>query len=121
MIASWFIKIKTWAGEYWREIFSVILIMLVSTISFGLGRLSVVWKPKAPIKIFEPNKEGLGSASQESQLSSPENQAPSISSKDDGAFVASRNGSAYHLLDCPGAKQINEENKIYFFLIGPVA
>lgn len=29
-------------------------------------------------------------------------------------FVGSRNGSKYHLLWCPGAKQIKEENKVYF-------
>lgn len=29
-------------------------------------------------------------------------------------FVASKKGQRYHLLQCPGAQQIAEENKIYF-------
>ena len=31
-----------------------------------------------------------------------------------GEFVASRSGTRYHALSCPGAKQIKEENKIFF-------
>lgn len=32
----------------------------------------------------------------------------------DGRIVASKKGSKYHLEDCPGAKRIKEENKIWF-------
>ncbi|MDQ3077165.1 MAG: hypothetical protein M3Q63_03900 [bacterium] len=31
-----------------------------------------------------------------------------------GKYVASRGGTAYHLLTCSGAKRISEKNKIYF-------
>jgi len=29
-------------------------------------------------------------------------------------YVASKSGTKYHFLTCPGAKQIKEDNKIYF-------
>jgi hypothetical protein len=31
-----------------------------------------------------------------------------------GAFVASKSGTKFHHVSCPGAKQIKEENKIFF-------
>lgn len=29
-------------------------------------------------------------------------------------YVGSKNGTKFHLLTCPGAKQIKEENKVFF-------
>lgn len=82
--------------------FSVLLI-LIGIVSFGLGRQSITEKV---------------------QLSSPEQSASIFFTEttkkeeavlpDKVQLVASRSGTKYHLLNCPGASQIKEENKIYF-------
>lgn len=93
-------------------IFTSIVVILVAVASFGLGRWSVapaesnerpvlVSEPVAlPAMVAEATTEGVASVES----------APVAA----GALVASVNGTKYHALDCPGAKQISEQNKLYF-------
>lgn len=107
-------KIKALFKENQKDLFLAVLVFLISAASFGLGRLSAIWPVKEPIVIEEPKGEGqatkTGIANEPSQ-SQPSSFGlnPSV-----GAYVASKNGSSYHLPSCPGAKQIKEENKIWF-------
>ena len=86
--------------------FTVLLILLVGIISFGLGRLS----------ILEQNTQNQATASI-SQLTPLE---PQNTPQNDlfGPVVASKSGTRYHLPDCPGVKQMSEANKIKFTTIG---
>ena len=102
-------KIKAFWKANQRDLYLAALVFLMSTASFGLGRLSVVWPEKEPIRIDQVGE--IDQNDKNETISSPLS-IPSISSQ--GNFVASRNGSSYHLPDCPGAKQIKEENKIWF-------
>lgn len=108
-------KIKVWLKENQRDLYLAALVFVVSVASFGLGRLSAIWPEKQPIAIEGPENEGqmtkatTASEARQSSLSSF-----GLSPSTQGDFVASRNGSSYHLPDCPGAKQIKEENKIWF-------
>ena len=74
------------------------IIILVGLSSFGLGRLSVLEKEEVVVTYEETA----------SVISSTD-----FSSKD-GGYVASLNGSVYHLPWCSGAERIKEENKIWF-------
>lgn len=72
------------------DVLVVLIIILVGFASFGLGRLSVV----------ENNREVV--------------QIEQSASVAQSTYVASKNGSVYHLPWCSGAQRISEKNKIFF-------
>ncbi|MCA9360602.1 hypothetical protein KC730_01785 [Candidatus Kaiserbacteria bacterium] len=90
--------------------FTAVLLVLISVLSFGLGRQSVVGEkggpaPSAPAGVTitqSPknieNKASIGNTSTEKSVK----------------VVASKSGTKYHLLTCSGANQIKEANKVYF-------
>lgn len=95
------------------EYLLALLIIVVSLISFYLGRVSV--------------GEGRGvTASVPMQATVIEAKTPIMQEivstttpiaeekKTEGVYVASKSGTKYHLPWCPGAKQIKEENKVWF-------
>lgn len=87
--------------------FYAALIVLVGILSFGLGRLSVLTTTVPRTGSITMTKQP------QAALALP------VGSSSEAAvatlqLVASKKGTKYHLLTCPGAKQISEENKIYF-------
>lgn len=103
-----------------RSYFALILIV-VSVGSFGLGRLSLESTSDVP----PPRSSSTQSAAVVAPLSKVQTEVatndssliPTSTSVFDTTplqLVASRNGTKYHRLDCPGAKQITEQNKITF-------
>jgi hypothetical protein len=74
----------------------VLLLILVSIASFGLGRLSSQAESKSPV-VVEMHE-----------------QAASASVSVEGRYVASQNGSKYHFPWCPSAQRISEQNKVWF-------
>jgi len=88
------------------------IIILVAVASFGLGRMSVVETAQSNTTTIAPvSRATQPAAAVIAPLVATETEpAPQPA----GDFVASRNGTKYHLLTCPGAKQITEANKIYF-------
>jgi capsule polysaccharide export protein KpsE/RkpR len=101
--------------------FYTVLIVLIAIASFGLGRASVMqesMKNKPILEIGAQKASGVESQSILSQTSasstatSDQNTVPATVGTN--TYVASKNGTKYHLITCPGAKQIKEENKIYF-------
>ncbi len=90
-----------------KDVFAVLLIIMVGISSFGLGRMSVGEEGKNPIKTeyFSQNN------TESRNIASPSQVIESLST---GEVVASRNGSKYHLPWCSGAQRMNEENKIWF-------
>lgn len=115
MLTDFLNKIKAFLFENQRDLYLAALVFLMSVASFGLGRLSAIWPEKEPIR-FDQVGEVDRSASGLDQNVFTERSGSSVLSLSSvgGNFVASRNGSSYHLPDCPGAKQIKEENKILF-------
>ncbi len=120
MLAEKFEKVKEWAGEYNRELYIGAVIVLVGIGSFGLGRLSSILPQKEPITVTtwgNPLEEGKGSRESQNGAVKGVSEAPGGAALDpitQGKYVASRKGTSYHFPWCPGAKQIKEENKIYF-------
>jgi hypothetical protein len=88
-----------------------VLVVLIAVSSFGLGRLSQVEiaqkTPQTPIQLTQ-NAAAIESVGPKASSSN------SVGRLEGGSFVASKNGTKYHLLTCPGAKQIKQENKIFF-------
>lgn len=92
-----------------EDIILIITIILVALIAFGIGRLSAPKREPVMIK-------GLEQALPSSLRSEEGGQASVETIKTDyqGKVVGSKNSDKYHLPDCPGAKQISEQNKVWF-------
>ena len=100
-------------------------VILACSGSFGLGYLSGKEGGEDGVYIIEPPKEAIqesASVPASSLLASPSASvkkaatptAPAPVADSGGQYVASKSGSKYHLPWCPGAKQMKEENKIFF-------
>jgi hypothetical protein len=90
--------------------FYTVLIVAVSVLSFGLGRLSmqeVMTHHQPEVVLTSQSAAAVVSDIQKGDISLP-------ASAETAKLVASKKGTKYHLLTCPGAKQMNEDNKIYF-------
>ena len=74
--------------------FFIILLIFVSTLSFFLGKLSVIHQ----IRNNQTQKIRIIKSQQKNNIE----------------IVASKNGKVFHFPWCSGAQTIKEENKIYF-------
>ena len=113
MVTNLLEKIKSYLAENRRDLFLAILVFLMSVASFGLGRLSAIWPVGETITIENPhqNQEEKTDGPTSAQIPDPRSQ---ILDSARGSFVASSKGSSYHLPTCPGAKQIKDENRVWF-------
>jgi methylphosphotriester-DNA--protein-cysteine methyltransferase len=75
------------------------MIIMLGVISFEFGRLSVYKNDKTNAKLY------INNATSSSEKTNSEQQ---------GKYVASKTGKAYHLPWCSGARRIKDENKIWF-------
>ena len=84
--------------------YTAILLLFVSIISFGLGRQSVVTTTELSQSagvVFTDISVETGSVPIQTDTGAQQ-------------VVASKSGTKYHLLNCPGANQMKEENKVFF-------
>lgn len=90
-------------------LYTTLLLLLVGIVSFGLGRESVHTTDSS-------NRAAAGVMFIEAPAQEYIPTTPTITPNTETStrVVASRSGTKYHLLDCPGAKQIKEENKLFF-------
>lgn len=95
-----------------KDLFIVIVIILSSLASFGLGRLSKIEETKTPI-IIENSASNSASVIMAGSLAS-ESSLPETKIQTGGGYVASKNGTKYYLPWCGGAQKISEKNKITF-------
>lgn len=101
-----FEKLKSFLAD--EALFMAVLVVLVSVVSFGLGRQSVAGEGVVLPGASRP--AGVIFTDVPKALEIPEIKAGSAQTK----VVGSRSGTKYHLSNCPGAAQIKEENKVYF-------
>ncbi len=94
-----------------KEITLVLIILLVSTASFGLGRLSYKESVQKELGVGEVSLESMSASVYKSVQELP---LEHIVSKNEASIVGSKNGTKYHYSTCPGAKQISKENLVYF-------
>lgn len=97
-------RLFEWIKTNNKELYLSVVIILVATISFGLGRLSKIREEKTPITIenVSPSAEMTTNASNKNVTESPK------------IFVASRNGKKYYYAWCESANVIKEQNRIWF-------
>jgi Metal binding domain of Ada len=99
-------------------VFTSLLLCCIALAAFMLGRASVIGtvsvgqgdaptvRQTTPLQVVGPRA---------STTATNANPIPSLSDiGETGPIVASKSGTKYHLTSCPGAKQINQENKIFF-------
>lgn len=92
------------------------LIILIGIASFGLGRWSVAdvsLNATQPAAIILNEQIAPVPRAAEEGAETPSSAAP-VTPATAGKYVGSKNGSKYHLPYCPGAKQMKEENKVWF-------
>ncbi|MEX0930874.1 MAG: hypothetical protein WDZ68_01135, partial [Candidatus Paceibacterota bacterium] len=82
-------------------LFFAILIVLIATTSFGLGRASI--NPVAQ------NTQAAGIIMTESEVVEEK-----VVTDTEQRLVGSKNSDKYHLPHCPGASRIKDENKVWF-------
>lgn len=89
-----------------------IVIMMVGTLSFGLGRLSAP-QGGEPLEIrYDPQ---LTTNNLQQTTSISQSASAITATQSAGAeVVASSKSDKYHYSHCPGAKQISEANKVTF-------
>jgi hypothetical protein len=117
-------KIKEKGKIIWepKYVWAVVLI-LTSSASFGLGRLSAldeIYHPGVSL-LNEPSGVRNTASIKSSGIEETGLYLPAASaavsntlSAVGGQVVASKNGTKYHFPWCSGAKRIDERNKIYF-------
>lgn len=109
MLLNYLQKVKLLYKEQQADFYVAALIFLVGMASFGLGRLSVLWPQKEPIRIEEPRDLAGISVPASNSANSSESAV-----KPRGKYVASKSGASYHYPWCQGALKIKEGNKIWF-------
>lgn len=93
-----------------KKINIVVLLAIIMVLGFFLAfgglKLSSILDQKQPIRVVSASTIAETTEFSESTIKSEFSQEKRV--------VASKTGSKFHLLDCPGAKQISEKNKVYF-------
>jgi hypothetical protein len=95
------------------------LFLVVGIGAFFLGRYSVLGEgriPEAPAgaTVIEATASAHVLTPLVEERVETSTSTPTMVSREEGAYVASKKGTKYHLPWCGGAKSINEENKIWF-------
>jgi len=92
----------------------VLVLILVATASFGLGRLSYKESVKPVMGVGNIDLNTVPASVYASTKSSNTDSKSTGATQTDGSVVGSKNGTKYHYPWCPGAKQISEVNMVYF-------
>jgi len=105
-----------------QDMLLVLAVILLGVVSFGLGRLSNEPENARPVVLRVPVSASvqasipasgdydLPAGDRVSVDENPVNATPATEKQ----YVASKNGSVYHLPWCSGAQRIKEENKVWF-------
>lgn len=103
-------------GSLLKKLFLSLVIILVATLSFGVGRLTSGGerggiKLELEEKLTTDNQLPTASRSQTANIINAVTPPSGLTA---GSVVGSSKGTKYHYVHCPGAKQISEANKITF-------
>lgn len=106
-----------------KDIFVVIVIILVGCASFAMGRLSAAEHLRRSELRVLSNVPQNTSLRQQTAVASATGMDAGRGVADEeplplpaprGMYVASKNGTTYHLPWCSGASRIKDENKVWF-------
>jgi len=96
------------------DLYIVIMIILVGTASFGLGKISNYEKNKIPISILKTQELMYASVFEASSDTKTTGQNIDTNNNVKGTVVASKSGTKYYYPWCSGVSRIKEENKVWF-------
>jgi hypothetical protein len=97
-----FNQIKEWVRAHEKELFIGLLVILSSTLAYGLGRLTKLEANQAPVTITPTSSSTVQTIQLVDEVSS------------DNRLVASKKGTKYYFPWCGSSKTIKAENRIYF-------
>lgn len=100
-------SLRAWLGEWEKDIFIILLIILTAVLAFGLGRLTKLEENRVPVRVIEPATLPIT----ESNNTTNTSEAPGPAT---GKYVGSKSGTKYHFPWCPSAVTIKEGNKVWF-------
>jgi hypothetical protein len=108
--------------KYKERVGFVLANVLLATFCFFLGVIYGSWQnlslkePKISFESAEVQESIIDSTTNinKENLEKVENSKNENKNQNEILFVASKKGKVYHLPWCPGAKAIQEDNKIYF-------
>ena len=91
-----------------KPFYGLVLIIVIASIFFALGRISVLEENHLPIKIEYPNRNQTASVvgSQTGDVSAQAGES--------GEVIGSKNGNKYYFPWCGTVKMIKPENQIRF-------
>jgi len=95
-------QIKNWFIAHEKEFFIGLLVVLSSTLAYGLGRLTNLKENQVPVTITRATSSTIQTIQVVDEVSN------------DSRIVASKNGTKYYFPWCGGSKVIKAENRIYF-------
>jgi hypothetical protein len=99
------------------DLFIVLLLILVGTASFGLGKLSSLEKRKTPISILKTKELLTATVAESFDTNTSSNVNSKTQTQWKGIVLASKSGTKYYYPWCTGVSRIKEENKVWFLSI----
>lgn len=101
-----------------KTIFTALLLVILTSIFLGLGKLSALQAQHRPIKIENPSGQTgniLSAATQAIGVSKmPFDSSASESVVDGGQVIGSKSGKKYYFPWCGTVKRIKPENQVHF-------
>ncbi len=101
-----------------KPFYTFLLIVVIASIFFGLGRLSAVKQGSNSIRILSPNAEQAGlvfsSISTSTGVVAQDKQISVNPVSESGAVVGSKSGKKYYYPWCGTVKRIKPENQVHF-------
>lgn len=94
-----------------RPFYTLILILIIASIFFALGRLSALEEKHVPIKILYPNNTQTSSVISTITEAKVTNAEATTAS---GVVVGSKSGKKYYFPWCGTVKRIKPENQVRF-------
>jgi hypothetical protein len=107
-------KIKGFFRFHEGHLATILHILLLAGVGSGGYLLGLENAPKTAshgVAVYSPRTEPLPSPE---ALSMASVGSAVDSDKATKGYIASKNGTKYHRIDCPGARTIKESNKVYF-------
>ena len=92
-----------------QDVYLTLIVVCVGFSAYGLGILSTSQKLQPELNIYDLYPE-----LQAARVGGSGASTPTPASTQNGAYVASKNGTKYHFPWCGSAKSIKEENKVWF-------
>jgi hypothetical protein len=107
-------KVKSWVKPF----YTLILMVLVGSLFFALGRLSALEDRKTPIKITFPNNEQTGAVVNSVATGAAEANSEQSTVQTNEQVIGSKSGKKYYYPWCGTVKMIKPENQVKFASIG---